>query len=66
MVTITVRPIMRYSPLIMSCEKRPERSSPTSFTPFSLAAFLAHTSNQEGLAEVSNLNVLAMLDSCTE
>jgi hypothetical protein len=62
-VTITVRPIMRYSPLIMSCQKRPELSSPTSVTPFSLAALLALASSQEGLAAVSILNVLAMIIS---
>lgn len=60
-VTITVRPIMRYSPLNISCEKRPDPSSPTSVTPFSLAALLA--SSRVGLAEVSILNVLAMLVS---
>jgi hypothetical protein len=60
-VTITVRPIMRYSPLNISCEKRPDPSSPTSVTPFSLAALLALASSRVGLAEVSILNVLAML-----
>lgn len=62
-MTITVRPILRYWPLNMSCQKRPELSSPTSVTPFSLAALLALSSNRVGLAEVSILNVLAMLVS---
>jgi hypothetical protein len=60
MVTITVRPLRRYSPLNFSCEKRPERSLPKSVTPFSLAALLALSSTKVGLAAVSMLNVLAM------
>ena len=60
MVTITVRPILRYLPISILCEKRPERSFPTSLTPFSLATLLALASSKEGLAEVSMLNVLAM------
>jgi hypothetical protein len=47
----------------MSCEKRPDPSTPTSVTPFSLAALLALASSRVGLAAVSILNVLAMLDS---
>jgi hypothetical protein len=63
MVTSTVRPITRYSPLTMLCEKRPERSSPTSVTPFLLAALLALASSKWGLTMVpiSILNVLAIL-----
>jgi hypothetical protein len=61
MVTITVRPCLQYSPLTIWCEKCPERSSPTSVAPFSLAALLVLASIQEGLAAVSMLNVLAML-----
>ena len=61
MVTITVRPRLRYSPLTIWCEKCPERSSPTSVAPFSLTALLALASIQEGLAAASMLNVLAML-----
>ncbi len=61
MVTITVRPRLRYSPLTIWCEKCPERSSPTSVAPFSLAALLALASIQEGLAAVSMLNVLAIV-----
>jgi hypothetical protein len=60
MVTITVRPILRYSPSSFLWEKRPELSFPTNLTPFSLAALLALPSSKEGLAEVSILNVLAM------
>jgi hypothetical protein len=41
----------------------PDPSSPTSGTPFSLAALLALASSRAGLAEVSILNVLAMLVS---
>src|SRR5918999_1680494 len=63
MVTITVRPRLRYSPLTISCEKCPEVSFPTSVAPFSLAALLALASIQEGLAAASMLNVLAMLGS---
>ena len=60
MVTITVRPILWYSPLSILCEKRPERSSPKSVTPFSLAVLFALSSSKEGLAAVSMLIVLAM------
>jgi hypothetical protein len=60
MVTITVRPILRYSPLSILCEKRPDLSLPRSVTPFSLAALLALLSSKEELAAVSMLNVLAM------
>ena len=63
MVTITVRPSLRYVPLTISCEKRPERSSPTRVAPFALAALLALASIQEGLAALSMLNVLALLVS---
>ena len=60
MVTITVRPLMRYSPISNLWEKRPERSFPTSLTPFWLATLLALASSKEGLAEIFILNVLAM------
>jgi hypothetical protein len=63
MVTISVRPRLRYSPLTNSCEKCPELSSPTSIAPFSLAALLALASIQEALAALSMLNVLAILGS---
>ena len=59
MVTITVCPIMRYSPLTRSCEKRPECLSPTRVAPFSLAAFLALASSEEEFMVVSILKVLA-------
>jgi hypothetical protein len=62
-VTITVRPIIWYSPSSNLCEKCPEPSLPTSVTPFSLAVLLAPSSSRVGLAEVSILNVLAMLVS---
>jgi len=58
MVTITVRPIIRYSPFSILCEKRPELSFPTSVTPFTLAALLALANSEEGLAAVSMRNVL--------
>jgi hypothetical protein len=63
MVTITVCPCLRYSPLTMLCEKRPEPSFPTSVTPFSLAALLALASSKEELtlAPITTLNVLAIL-----
>jgi hypothetical protein len=64
MVTITVRPFLRYSPLSILCEKRPEPSLPTNVTPFSLAAFVALSSSKEGPAEVSMLNVLAKTLTC--
>ena len=60
MVTITLRPILRYSPSPILCEKRPELSFPKSLTPFSLAALLALSSSKEGLAAVSMLIVLVM------
>jgi hypothetical protein len=60
MVTITVRPSLWYSPSTILWEKRPERSLPTSETPFSVATLLALANSKEGLAEVSMLNVLAM------
>ena len=59
-MTITVRPILRYSPLSIWCEKRPEPSFPASVTPFWLAAFVALAKSKEGLAVVSMPNVLAM------
>ena len=53
MVTTTFCPLMRYSPLTNSCEKRPEPSSPASVAPFSLAALLpleaVMNSNRNGL-----------------
>src|SRR5215208_3044780 len=61
MVTTTVCPTMRYSPLTNSCEKRPDLSSPTRMAPFSLAALLALASSEEGATPVSTLKVLAML-----
>ena len=64
MVTITVRPSLRYSPLSILCQKRPELSFPKSVTPFSLAPLLALASSAEGLAAVSMLNVLAMPVTC--
>jgi 2-succinyl-5-enolpyruvyl-6-hydroxy-3-cyclohexene-1-carboxylate synthase len=45
MVTITFCPTMRYSPLTMSCEKRPDCSSATRVAPLSLATFLALASS---------------------
>ena len=60
MVTITVRPNLRYSPSSILCEKRPEPSFPTSLTPFAFAALLALSSSKEGLAAVSMRKVLAM------
>jgi hypothetical protein len=60
MVTVTFRPILRYSPSSILWEKRPERSSPKSLTPFSLAVLFALCSSKEGLAVVSMLIVLAM------
>jgi hypothetical protein len=64
MLTISVAPILRYSPLSILCQKRPEPSLPTSVTPFWLATLLALSSSQEGLAEVSMLNVLAKTLTC--
>ncbi len=52
MVTTTVCPLMRYSPLTNSCEKRPDPSSPASVAPFSLAALpleAVMNSNRNGL-----------------
>ena len=63
MVTITVRPTMRYWPLTISCEKRPDRSSPTRIAPFSLASLLALASNGSGSTAVSMLKVLATVFS---
>ena len=40
-VTVTVRPAMRYPPASMECEKLTDRSSPTRVAPFSWAARLA-------------------------
>jgi hypothetical protein len=59
MVTFTVRPTIRYSPLTISCEKRPDRSSPRRIASFSLAAFLA--SSEEGSTVVAMLKVLATI-----
>jgi hypothetical protein len=61
MVTTTLCPTMRYSPLAISCEKRPECSSPTRVAPFSLAAVLALASSEEGATLVSTLKVLATI-----
>ena len=58
MVTVTVCPTMRYSPLTISCEKRPDRSSPTRIASFSLAALLALSSSEEGVTVVAKLKVL--------
>src|SRR5829696_4684817 len=52
MVTTTLCPAMRYSPLTNSWEKRPDLSSPTRLAPFSLAALLA--SSDDGLTIVSS------------
>ena len=65
MVTTTVCPTMRYSPLSDSWEKRPDLSSPTRVAPFSLAALLALASSEEGATLVSTLKVLAILTSLT-
>ena len=65
MVTTTVCPTMRYSPLTNSWEKRPDPSSPTRVAPFSLAALLALASSEEGATLVSTLKVLAILSSLT-
>ena len=61
MVTITVCPTMRYYPLTMSCEKRPECLSPMKVAPLSLAAFLALVSSEEGFRFVSILKGLATI-----
>ena len=60
-VTITFCPTMRYSPLIISCEKRPYCLSPMRVAPLSLAAFLALASSEEGFRVVSILKVLATI-----
>jgi hypothetical protein len=60
MVTTTVSPSMRYSPLTISCEKRPDLSSPTKVAPFSLAALRALASSLEGETLVSTPKVLAI------
>jgi len=54
MVTTTLCPAMRYSPLTNSWEKRPDLSSPTRVAPFSLAALLALASSEVGLTIVSS------------
>jgi hypothetical protein len=51
---------MRYSLLAISCEKRPDPSSPTRLAPFSLAALLALASSEEGTTPVSMLKVFAI------
>ena len=61
MVTTTVCPTMRYSPLTNSWEKRPDPSPPAKMAPFSLAALLALASSKEGATLVSTLKVLAIL-----
>ena len=52
-IVTTFCPLMRYSPLTNSCEKRPDPSSPASVAPFSLAALLSleavMNSNRNGL-----------------
>ena len=48
MVTTTFCPLMRYSPLTNSWEKRPDPSSPAKMAPFSLAALLPLASSEEG------------------
>ena len=60
-VTITARPTIRYSPLTISWEKRPDRSSPLRVAPFLRAAFLALASSVEGSTVVSRLKVLATI-----
>src|SRR5215208_5625680 len=61
MVTTTVCPTMRYSPLTNSCEKRPDLSSPRRMAPFLLAALLALASSEVGATLVSTLKVLATI-----
>jgi hypothetical protein len=63
MVMITVRPSLRYSPLSISCEKRPDPSSPRRVAPFSLAVLLARSSSEVGLtlAPITTRNVLCIL-----
>jgi hypothetical protein len=65
MVTITVRPCLRYWPFSILCEKRPALSFPMSVTPFWLAALLALAKSKEGLAAVSMRKVLAMPVTCS-
>jgi hypothetical protein len=52
---------MRYSPLAISWEKRPDRSSPSRVAPFSKAAFFALASSEGGLIIVSRLKVLTTI-----
>jgi hypothetical protein len=61
MVTTTVCPAMWYSPLTMSCEKRPDCLLPIRIAPLSLAAFLALVSSEDGFMVVSILKVLAAI-----
>src|SRR3712207_4127675 len=61
MVTTTVCPTMWYSPLTMSCEKRPDCLSPMRVASLSLAAFLALASSEEGFMVVFILKVLAAI-----
>ncbi len=59
---ITVRPSLRYSPLTISCEKRPDPSSPRRVAPFWLAVLLARSSSEVGLtlAPITTRNVLSI------
>jgi hypothetical protein len=59
-VTTTVSPSMRYSPLTISCEKRPDLSSPTKVAPFSLAVLRALASSVEGETLVATPKVRAI------
>src|SRR5215211_7213492 len=61
MVTTTVCPTTRYSPLTNSWAKRPDSSSPTRVAQLSLATLLALESSEEGETLVSTLKVLAIL-----
>src|SRR5215216_1980823 len=65
MVTMTVFPSIRYSPLTNLWTKRPDPSSPTKVAPFSLAALLALASSEAGVALVCTLKVLAIVPSCS-
>src|SRR5919107_2778557 len=58
---MTFRPAMRYSPLTIACEKRPERSSPNRVAPFAWAAFWALASSDERFAFVSSSKVFATI-----
>jgi hypothetical protein len=58
MVTIIVCPTIRYSPLTISCEKRPDSLSPTRVAPFSFATLLALASSEKESTGVSMLKVL--------